>query len=204
MRKFHRAAEPSCLAENWERWGANWERRRAADGGARFDWPSVAGEPLNQIILPTLKAQTQEHCSFCDNFVSPPGIDTIEHFRPKTEFPQEAYHWPNLYFCCPFCQQQKRDQFHEALLAPDHLEYEFERFFRWDYTSGDLLVNPQASAADQERAALTIRIYGLNQRHPALRRRELRRRARCLDEPVDEFAYRDFLTQPNAEGPAAQ
>ena len=202
MRKFHRAAEPSCLAENWNRWGENWERRHAANASARFGWPAVGGKPVNQTILPALKAQTQGHCSFCDNFVSPPGIDTIEHFRPKTRFPREAYHWPNLYFCCPFCQHQKRGQYDEALLAPDHLEYDFDRYFRWDYTSGDLLVNAQASAADQERAALTIRTYGLNELHPSLRRREFRRRSRCLDDPLDEFAYRDFLSPPTAEGTA--
>ena len=196
MRKFQRGAEPAFLTAKWEEWGLGWEQRHQANPGAKFHWHEVDGESVNHKLLPLLKAQTQDHCSFCDNFpVSPPSIDTIEHFRPKAHFPREAYCWANLYFCCMYCQQ-KSDDFDEAALRPDSEDYQFERYFRWDYTLGKIEVNDQASEEDQLRAETTIRLYRLNEGHPSLRKRELRRRAQGIQDPLDDFAYRGYVVGP--------
>ena len=147
MRKFERAAEPEFLAAKWQAWGLEWEQRRAEKPGAAFYWHQVEGVPVNQKLLPLLKAQTQEHCSFCDNYpVSPPSIDTIEHFRPKARYPREAYHWPNLYYCCMHCQQ-KSDSFDEGALRPDAEDYCFDSYFRWDFTLG--IIEPNRGDARQ-------------------------------------------------------
>jgi uncharacterized protein (TIGR02646 family) len=193
MRRFQRAEEPIFLEEKWEAWGQDWEQRHDANPGAQFHWPQVDGESLNHKLLPLLKAQTQDHCSFCDNFpVSPPSIDTIEHFRPKARFPLEAYRWANLYFCCMYCQQ-KGATFDEAALRPDANDYEFDRYFRWDYTLGTIEVNEQASPEDQQRARITIALYRLNDGHPSLRKRELRKRGQSENDPLDDFAYRNYV-----------
>jgi uncharacterized protein (TIGR02646 family) len=185
------------LAKRWEAWGLAWEKRLAA--GGRFHWHEVEGQPVNQRILPLLKQQTQDHCSFCDNYpVSPPSIDTIEHFRPKARYPREAYRWGNLYFACMYCQG-KGDAFDESALQPDAADYSFDRYFRWDWTRGTLEVNERASAGDQQRARATIALYRLNDGHPGWRRRELRRRARANDEPLDDFAYRDYVAEPKPD-----
>ncbi len=200
MRKFVRGEVPECLVSQWEEWGLAWERRRIDNSGAPFYWPTVGGSLLNQLLLPLLKAQTQDHCSFCDNFpVSPPSIDTIEHFRPKSRFPRHAFAWGNLYYCCMFCQQ-KSDDFHEALLQPDAPEYDFYKYFRWDFTLGTLEVNQLATPENQERARQTILIYGLNTRHPFLRRLAAKRRMQGPNDPIDEFAYRDFVEGPAGGG----
>jgi len=193
MRKFHRLEAPAFLKDKWEQWGQEWEQRRAANPGVSFHWHKVEGERVNQKLLPTLKSQVQEHCSFCDLFpVSPPSNPTIEHFRPKTLFPREAYQWENLYYCCDYCQG-KGEAFDEALLRPDAEDYSFERYFRWDFTTGELKINELASPADQERAARTIQLYRLNQEHPLLRRLEAHKRSKMLGHPLDDFAYRDFV-----------
>ena len=88
MRKFKRSQEPEFLASNWEKWGQDWEARRAGNHKSAFHWHQINEVPVNQLLLPILKNQTQDHCSFCDNYpVSPPSIDTIEHFRPENPFP---------------------------------------------------------------------------------------------------------------------
>lgn len=193
MRKFNRVEPPPFLAEKWEEWGEDWKARREANSSATFHWHIIDGEPVNQKLLPTLKAQVQQHCSFCDAFpVSPPSVDTIEHFKPKAKFPLEAYKWENLYYCCCFCQS-KSDHFEDGLLAPDSDEFEFDRFFRWDYTTGELRVNGTADDADQNRAEITIRIYKLNERHPSLRKRELLVRSTDPRRSLDDFAYRHYV-----------
>ncbi len=194
MKRFVRGPEPAILSQKGPAWAADWERKRAANPSKPFRWPAVNKIPLNQHLLPQLKEQTQDHCSFCDQYpVSPPSKDTIEHFRPKSRFPAEAYAWANLYYCCDYCQR-KGERYDEGLLRPDANDYEFQRYFRWDYTLGRIEVNERATPADQERARVTIELYGLNEgEHPSLRRRESRRRHREPDEPLDDFAYRHYL-----------
>ncbi len=196
MRQFQRGEEPPFLAAKGEEWGKSWEARHTAKPGAVFHWHEIDGEPVNRRLIPFLKAQTQDHCSFCDNFpISPPSLETIEHFRPKSRFPRHAYRWANLYFCCDYCQQ-KSDLFDEAALQPDAPDYRFERYFRWDFTRGTLEVNEHALPGDQERAAVTIALYRLNEGHPSLRKRELRKRTQGIDDPLDDFAYRDYVAEP--------
>ena len=194
MRRFQRGVRPAVLADKEEAWGLEWEERHA-QGGA-FSWRVVDKLPLNQHLLPALKEQTQDHCSFCDIFpVTPPSRDTIEHFKPKSRFPTEAFLWINLYYCCMHCQLQKKEKFDEDLLRPDAQDYSFDRYFRWDFTRGELLVNERGSDADRRRAKITIELYGLNQGHPRLRRREIGLWIRRDGLPLDDFAYRDFLEE---------
>lgn len=195
MRKFVRLPEPAFLTGRWETWGCEWEARRARDSAAKFQWHEVDGEPVNQKLLPNLKRQTQEHCSFCDIFpVSPPSEDTIEHFRPKSQFPREAYQWGNLYFCCSHCQR-KGSLFDEALLRPDAPDFDFDQYFRWDFTTGELKPNESADETSRRRAEVTISMYHLNEGHSSLRRRELRKRSRDPSAPLNDFAYRQFVQE---------
>lgn len=193
MRKFVRLGEPDFLADKWEKWGIEWEKRRNENPAASFHWHQIDGERVNQKLLSRLKAQTQDHCSFCDAFpVSPPSIDTIEHFRPKTKFPKDAYRWNNLYYCCVHCQQ-KGEEFDEALLNPDAEDYEFDRYFLWDFTTGEMMVNQLASLEDQNRAKVTIELYRLNEGHPRNRRLAMKNRADNPDAPLEEQAYRHLF-----------
>lgn len=198
MRKFRRYASPDFLAAKWEEWGEQWEQRKAQNPNAQFYWHEVERASVNQRLLPTLKAQTQDHCSFCDQYpVSPPGDDTIEHFKPKSVFPREAYFWGNLYYCCSYCQKQKRERYDPNLLRPDAEDYDFWRYFRCDYTNGTILINNRAPKHDQRRAQVTIDLYRLNEVHPIRRKDEIRLRATKLaDEPLDSRPYRDFLEGP--------
>lgn len=193
MRKFERSATPEVLNGRWQQWGLDWKNRREANSGAQFHWHVVDGVAVNQTLLVPLKQQTQSHCAFCDNFpVSPPSMDTIEHLRPKALFPLEAYRWDNLYYCCMHCQV-KGTLYDDAVVRPDSVDYTFDRYFRWDHTLGTLEVNDQASPSDQAHARLTIEYHRLNVGHPSLRKRELIRRARCQDQPLDDFAYRGYV-----------
>ena len=197
MRPFKRSETPPILAECGGEWSKKWVIRQKDKKD--FDWPTVDGNRINHILLQSLMPQTQEHCSFCDVFpVSPPSKDTIEHFRPKSKFSSEAFAWDNLYFCCDFCQGQKREKYDEKTLRPDESGYCFDDYFRWHYPSGKLEPNPDASCENQERAQITIDIYGLNNGHPRRRLKEsekLAHLASSADINRDELPYRNFLFQ---------
>lgn len=92
--------------------------------------------------------------------------------------------------------QQKSDDFDEDALQPDVADYEFDRYFRWDYTRGTIEINELASPADQHRAAATIKLYKLNEGHPSLRKRELRKRAQGPQDLLDDLGCRNFIESP--------
>jgi hypothetical protein len=62
--------------------------------------------------------------------------------------------------------RQKGEKFNELLLRPDSDDYEFDRYFRWDFTLGTIEVNAKATEDEQRRAEVTRTLYGLNIGHP--------------------------------------
>lgn len=185
MRPCSRGPAPEPLLSHGEEWSREFAEKRAADPACRFNWKSYAGTPVNRTILSTLRAMTSGHCAYCDGFpldvVSDP---TIDHFRPKSDFPELAYIWTNLYLSCEKCQSEKTDLFEEALLRPDEGGYAFSRYFVYQEKSGELSPHPGAPLEDQRRAETTLRLLGLNRGgRPVARRRELQRFLRL---PVEE------------------
>jgi uncharacterized protein (TIGR02646 family) len=195
MRKQTRPPEPEVFAENAEKWNAQWAELRRKQPGAQFKWYKLGKRPAREWALPPLREMNQSHCSFCDTFpIADRAIESIEHFKPKSreEFYGEAYTWTNLYFCCNFCQMFKAEQWDENLLRPDDPDYEFLRYFEFDYTTGAIRPSLTASPERQKRADITIQLYGLDRPEKQReRRRELGKfRSDC---DLDEFAYRDYL-----------
>ncbi len=177
MRFFNRLPAPDFLAENWEQWGDEYVKRKTADPSYRFNWKRHQNQPVNQRLLPYLHGQTQRHCSYCDAY--PPKLPdkTIDHFRPKGDprFYHLAYHWENLYFACGHCQQARMEDFDEALLRPDQPGYAFERYFIFNFSTGEIETNPAATPEEMHRAETTIRLFGFNREgQPLARLREWR------------------------------
>lgn len=175
MRASKRPDCPDWLNENWEAWGREYACRLAENSQYRFQWKQFEGERVNRRLMPLLQQMTDEHCAYCDWYPTDVGTDrTIDHFRPKAQFPVEAYHWPNLYLCCRTCQEKDDHSFSDDLLRPDEAEFSFDRFFIYNYRNGELQSNPEASNDDQCRADLTITHFKLNEGgRPAARKRAL-------------------------------
>lgn len=193
MRKLNRVQCPEVLTQKGAEWTA-----RVVKRGHWTDWPQHHGRKLNSILNDEgLRAQTQEHCSYCDMTpINPPGRETIDHFHPKSGPHGRldlAFEWTNLFYCCDHCQQMKRDQFEEALLKPDTPDYDFDAYFQWDFATGQIAPNEIASQEDQHRAERTIAILKLHEKHPALRMKALKTYQAQQDSKLDDFSYRDFL-----------
>lgn len=162
MIKITRSPIPGFLAANAAQWNTDFVQRRTANPKYQFSWCSYQNKPVNEHLEPILLEMTARHCAFCDGYELGGNIKpTIEHFRPKSRFPSLAYEWANLFPACHYCQE-KRDEFDEKLLKPDEDDYAFERYFYFENNTGELIPNPQATPADQERAAKTIELYRLN------------------------------------------
>lgn len=193
MRPFNRLDAPDFLTENWEKWGNEYAARKTANPSYAFNWKQHQGQPVNQRLLPDLQKQTQSHCSYCDAY--PPKLPdkTIDHFRPKGDarFYHFAYHWENLYFACGHCQKAKMERFDDALLRPDEAGYSFERYFIFNFSTGEVEINPAASDEDKYRAEVTLRLFGFNQEgQPFSRRREWKSFEKQVFEDLNDYAFR--------------
>ncbi len=162
--KLQRPTPPDWLTQNWEKWGQQYEQKKVAKPSYEFKWRSYQGKKVNLHLMDLLLEMTKRHCSFCDSSPLVSQIrETMEHFRPKSAYPRLVYQWGNLFACCGRCQDAKRDKFDELLLKPDEIEYEFNRYFFFDAQTGELTPQSQATPEDQNRAAVTIQLYKLNE-----------------------------------------
>jgi uncharacterized protein (TIGR02646 family) len=160
MMKSVRPPAPQWLLDNYEKWGRQYRDKRAnPDKKNKFQWAAYCRQKVNVLLMPLLRDMTQKHCSFCDCRLR---RETIEHFRPVSKYPLEAYLWDNLFICCFDCQD-KYDEYDDKLLKPDAADYEFRRYFFYDFATGEIRPNKRANALDQERAETTIRLYKLNE-----------------------------------------
>ena len=197
MRKQTRPEPPELFVRHREKWTQQWINLRKENPSAKFPWYQADKQTAYENLLPVLKTMNQEHCAFCDGFpVDAVSNETIEHFQPKSDprFEANAYEWANLFYCCDTCQREKRSQWDDALLRPDADDYTCQRYFRFDYFTGQMTPNPMATETEQVGATATIRLYGLD----TSARRRARRRVLDMWQQntkmhIDEFAYRDFL-----------
>jgi len=131
-----------------------------------FDWNIPVKNKtyrIRDMVLPILLDMTKHHCAFCDFYPLSSEIypTHIEHFYPKSRYPEKAYLWDNLYPACFGCNNKKRDNFDEKLLKPDDPSYHFEKYFMIT-GDGKLCPSYYGNQDEKERSELTIEIYKLN------------------------------------------
>lgn len=164
MIRLHRPALPDCLVENEESWGEEYRARRSENASHRFQWKTCQGVTVNLLLLPHLRRMTAGHCAYCDGFpLGPFARETIDHFRPKSRFESEVYRWSNLFLACDVCQNAKGEDFAVLALKPDTETYSFDRYFLFNFRTGDIEPNPSGTTPEeQEMARQTITWLGLN------------------------------------------
>ena len=189
MMKTERPTAPEYLRENYKNWGKDY-RQKLIDSNQNneFSWRNKYEEISN-----ALKAMTQNHCSFCGIYPLRASGATVEHFRPKNKFPLLSYFWGNLFYCCSCCQK-KGNRFNRKLLKPDKFSYSFNFYFLYIFSTGIIKPNPRRTVEDQERAEITIELYGLNKfGRPEARVEERKKYFDSNNPNINAFSYRFIL-----------
>ncbi|HLP46964.1 MAG TPA: retron system putative HNH endonuclease [Candidatus Kapabacteria bacterium] len=196
MEKIERTEAPDWLKEKCRQWGEEWaDKCTEMKQNASFQWRQNKNKGYDD-LLQHLSVMTQYHCSYCDAYPMGPRIrSTIDHFKPKTLYPLDAYKWENLFLCCGLCQE-RGDAFHQFLLKPDEDWYSFDKYFDIDWVTGELKPNRNASAEDRERAEITIDHFRLNDNgKPDDRLNELELFEHMENPKIDKFSYRFFINR---------
>lgn len=100
-------------------------------------------------------------CGYCEELCS----GEVDHFRPKSGFPEKVYEWSNWVFACHSCNQSKRDRWprggyvhpcaKSASARPD-------KFFDFDTVTTEIMPKSGLSATRRNKAVRTIDDLGLN------------------------------------------
>ena len=110
-------------------------------------------------------------CAYCEEIAK----GEVEHFRPKSKFPDLVYSWSNWLFACHECNQAKSNTWPStgyvnpcATSLPDRPE----RHFVFDTQTGLILPNRSLNPCRRKKAHRTINDLGLNDAHHLKRRVE--------------------------------
>ena len=103
-------------------------------------------------------------CAYCEQI----SRGEVDHFRPKSRYPELVYSWSNWLFACHDCNHSKGSEWpfggyvdpcaDSKLARPEH-------HFAFDTHTGEILPNEQLSTFDRNRALRTIEDLGLNEMH---------------------------------------
>jgi uncharacterized protein (TIGR02646 family) len=170
------------------------------NGGERkFDFKDTIYK--HEDVVNRLQADQHQKCCFCEMKIGKDG--DVEHFRPKKAVRIEgklaypsyywlAYDWENLFWCCSACNQRhKRSHFplqDESKRVRNHqgnIEDEEHLFIHPIHDNPEDLIGWNAEVpvtiADNIKAATTLRILKIEQRHANARREHLSLVRKSLD-----------------------
>ncbi|WP_143092601.1 HNH endonuclease [Arsenicibacter rosenii] len=201
MKAFSRLSCPPFLLdvsrkfkqERWVLYGDKYKQNRIKNASFIFKWPTLNKITINHYILPQLRAQTDDHCSYCDGYPLRKGDESIDHFLPKSN--SDFYHlvcsWENLYLACSHCQESKVEKVDLLVLRPDTVDYSFQKYFTYNYISHEIDINLKATSEDQERAKATRKLFDFN--HPAMiisRRHAFERYCNAANPILEDYNFR--------------
>lgn len=110
MRRVMRETLDVDVQDNLNQRQVEADRKRAAAAlQVNAEWKNARQTAPLQSVLAALKHIMGEHerCMYClDSHAT-----DIEHFWPKTPYPERLFLWPNLLLCCTECGRLKGDRF---------------------------------------------------------------------------------------------
>ena len=91
-------------------------------------------------FLHELRSLFHSNCGYCEEYEEPGGVD---HFRPKSRFPERVYTWSNWIFACNKCNvKNKQDKWPSSGYVdpcPCSCEDRPENFFDFDLYTGEIV-----------------------------------------------------------------
>jgi uncharacterized protein (TIGR02646 family) len=195
MNRSVRRPQPELFAKWADEVSQAYVKARTEDPSYRFQWPRREGRSLYDVARTALAEMTDRRCSYCDSdSIDATGVESVDHFRPKSnpEFYALVCAWTNLFLVCSSCNHAKREQWTAALLKPDDIDYEFTRYFSYQFDTGRIIPNAAASSQERNRAQETIQLLDLNRPGLCTRRMRTTRliRSAASDEERNDVGYR--------------
>lgn len=118
-------------------------------------------------VKPHLLKQSSYHCSYCDMYFTSNDLNEADHYKPGRQFPELEFDWYNLFASCSPCNKQKGNDYKkyqksELPIRPDETDYDFFKYFKINFLTGEIISNGNLNTADRIRAENTINYLGFN------------------------------------------
>ena len=168
MRWIDRGPEPEEVARHDEQYTKGWiDYHNSKDPTGRPTLPEPEDHEWSYYSA-TLGKQSGNNCWYCERQCSRVGgwAPTVDHFRPRSLFPELTYKWSNWIFSCRRCNvDNKQDKWPDfGYVDPSATEVADrpEQHFDYDPDSGRLFAKSGISDAAQHSAWDTIDDLGLS------------------------------------------
>ena len=157
MHAVNRGREPAQLERIRSRFTAGWVAHY--DHGAG---PKPADRHWRKFQT-TLSSKFSDNCGYCEECCR----GDIDHFRPKSRFPERVYVWSNWILACHFCNNKKGEQWADECIDPcaNARRTKAESFFTFELSTGEIQPRQGLSSGHVRRAERTIDLLGLNSYH---------------------------------------
>lgn len=161
MIKLERPLEPPILKNNKTSWTAKLNQA-IIDFGSYNKIPERDKENLvkhyrNKEIKDALIKSSNGKCAFCECIPSEGGYIEVEHFKPKSLYPDATFEWLNLLPACSQCNGSKLD--HDTVNDPLLNPYDSDPIDIFNYDEISIKPNPGPNFTV---AKQTIETCGLN------------------------------------------
>ena len=165
MRWIDRGPEPP---------GVDGYARQFTQGWVDYFRHGIGGRPTDSYwreFRCALGGRTDDICWYCERRCEPASeasgrAATVDHFKPRSRFPELTYEWTNWVFSCRRCNEEnKRDRWPRlGYVDPGATEEQErpDRYFDYDMLTGEIVPNPALQGDAKRKAEVTIDYLGLN------------------------------------------
>ena len=198
MNKIDRSIspKPACLIDKADEWRDNFIKK-IKKAPSYWNWHQYNKEKVVDILTKGLSIISHFHCSYCGIFPLKQSVGgrSIDHFKPKSKFPELAFEWENLFIACSDCQQIKGNNYPSLPpLKPDHPNYKFDYWFKINWVNNHIVPRASLTAEEQAIAQATLDWLGLNKgERPTARFDELEKFNNNTIKNVLKWSYPYFL-----------
>lgn len=123
-------------------------------------------------VKKSLKIMFNNKCAFCESYITHIDYGQIEHFKPKTKYPELCFEWTNFLLSCSVCNGKSNkgehfptDQEGGPLINP--VNEDPDDFFKFEY---DDITKQFLLLPKNERANTMLKIIKLNREDLAEKR----------------------------------
>ena len=116
MKKIDRINKPKILINK----EVDWTRELLGQISLKASYSNVEDKYKNRYRHKEVKEQLENmfmgKCCYCESYIGDTDYEHIEHFKPKSIFPEESFKWENLFWSCGICNNNKRDKWDESCI----------------------------------------------------------------------------------------
>ena len=132
-------------------------------------------------------------CGYCEEEAA---LEEVDHFRPKSKFPELVYAWSNWVFACNSCNDTKNDKWPPGGYVDPcacSTQERPEHFFDFNLRTG--MIVPKSDLTQEQRRKASQTIQGLDLNNPG----HIRNRLGQIEFVRELLPYFDGTSDPDLE-----